>query len=349
MSGRIESYTVTLLDREETPVGVLDGVKDGGKVTLVANSQVKGSGSLTWQRYSPDVDWSSALVKISCDTSDLGRINLGVYTVAAPNRDYDAMNYSRGITLIDKLAILRDEVLTTTYSILPGVNLVQAAVQLIQDLGEDNVQFVPSSAASTNPRVWHPGTALIQVVNDLLDSAGYRSVYTDRNGFFTLTPWMSPKVRPTVWNFAEGPTSLHLPQWQYETSLWEATNRVVLLSQADDAGVVMTSVATNDDPSSPTSTVRMGRVSNPIVEEGVDVASQSALDALAQRKLEDNSSVIERLSFEHLLVPVWYNDAVSFRSSGVSTVATIQRMDITLTPGALVKTEMRVARDSLNL
>lgn len=348
MTSRVEEYIVTLLDKNEIPQGRLDGVT-GGKITLAANSSVKGSGQLEWNRYSTDTDWSSARIQIKCITSDMGEIPLGVYVVAAPNRDYSGYQYARGIDLTDKLAILQDQILTSTYSILPGMNLVQAATQLILDLGETSIQATPSDVVAVNPRVWHPGTSLIQVINDLMDSVGYWSVWTNRLGSFMLTPWVSPSDRASSWAFSEGQNSLHLPEWQYETSLWEATNRVVLVSQEDENGTVLTSVATNDDPNSPTSTVRMGRVINPIVEEGVEAANQAVLDMLAERKLVDNSNVIEKISIDHLLVPLWYNEAVSFNSSGVQAMATIQRMDITLKPGSLVKTEMRAVSGTINI
>ena len=344
---RRQGYRCELLTRTDASLGDL-GYVEGGHLEWNANADLPGGGSILLEtdtsRGAQVINISSDRVRVWWEVEDEEPWPLGVYVMASPSTQYRGDGSSRQITLIDKLTVVRDDCLLQTLQLPAGANIVQAVVTQIQAAGENRIAATPSSSTLSNPMTWEPGTSRLRVINDLLTASGYWSLWTDRTGQFRVEPYITPAARPIVWNFEEGETSIHSPEWEYELPLWDATNTVILVSQADkDTGEVFVATAVDDNPLSPTSTVSMGRVLNPIVEENVEALSQAALQAQASRKLIDNSNVVGRLSVAHAPIPVWYNEAVAFKSQGIDTRATITKMSLDLDPGALVSAEWRQA------
>lgn len=338
-SHRLESFRVELLTRSESSLGDLDGVT-GGELKWNANATLPAGGSIDLTQTAQEINFSSDRVRVWWSVPSAGEEwPLGIYVMAAPVQRYGAESLTRSVTLIDKLTVVADDRLTETLQIPAGANVVSEAVTQIQLTGESRIAWTESTKVLANAMTWAPGESRLQVVNDLLAAAGYWSLWTDRQGQFRVEPYSTPSDRPVVWEFREGETAIHTPDWEYELALWDATNTVVLVSQADDAGVVWTATAVDDNPASPTSTVSMGRTLNPIVQENVEATSQADLQAQANRILIDNSNVVGRLSVAHAAVPVWYREGVQFISQGVDTKATITQMSLRLAPGSLVRAE----------
>lgn len=340
---RIEGYRVELLSRSDASLGYL-GYVEGGRLQWNANADLPAGGSIDLES-GPNIpiNPSSDRIRVWWDVAGEPSWPLGVYVMAAPATQYRADGSSRQITLIDKLTVIRDDLLLATLQIAAGANIVQAVVTQINASGETRVAATASPMTLSNPLTWPPGTSRLRVINDLLTVAGYWALWTDRTGQFRVEPYIAPANRPIAWEFKEGQTSIHSPEWEYSLDLWEATNRVVLVSQAGDDAPAMVAYATDDNPLSPTSIVSMGRTLNPIVEENVEADSQASLQAQANRKLLDNSNVVGKLSVSHAAIPVWYNEAVSFTSQGLNTRATITKMSLDLEPGALINAEWRQA------
>jgi hypothetical protein len=339
---RLERIRVELLTSTEKSQGYLDGIS-GGQLSWNANADLPGGGHITMDDKGQLINVSKDRIRIWWEVVGEDPWPLGVYVISAPSTQYYESGSSRDIILIDKLTVIKDDVLTTTLQVPAGANVVEAVVQQIQATGETKIASTSSGTVLSNPMTWEPGTTRLKVINDLLSVAGYWSLWTDNRGQFRVEPYIEPASRSVVYSFAEGQTSIHSPEWEYELALWEATNTVVMVSQADDDGNTWTAYAVDDNPDSPTSTVAMGRVLNPIVEENVEAASQLDLQQQANRKLLANSNVVGKLKVSHAPVPLWYNEAVRFTSQGTDTQATITKMSLDLTPGSLISAEWRQA------
>lgn len=336
-SHRVESFRAELLTRTEASLGDLDGVT-GGQVQWNANATLAGGGTLEMDDTGQDINFSSDRIRLWWTVGD-EEWAMGVFVMAAPSTQYGSSVLSRSISLIDKITVIADDLLLQTLQVPAGANVIDAVVAQIRAAGEERIAATASDKVLSNAMAWAPGTSRLRVINDLLASAGYWSLWTDRTGLFRVDPYTSPADRPVTWEFKEGQTAIHSPEWEYELALWDATNTVVMVSQEDDNDEVWTAYAVDDNPDSPTSTVTMGRVLNPIVEENVEATSQADLQAQATRKLIDNSNVVGKMSVAHAAVPVWYNDGVRFTSQGTDTKATITKMTLRLKPGSLIQAE----------
>lgn len=336
---RLESYRVELLDYQDNVIGELEGVT-GGSLSWNANAPIPGAGTLELAETTQEIDFSSNRVR------PFWQVNgeewpLGVYVMAAPVTEYSATGRARSVDLTDKITVVSDDRIVQTFQVAKGANVVEAARQQIVAAGETRILATPGTTVLANTMTWPPGTSRLSIINDLLGVAGYWSLATDRMGQFILAPYRAPADRPTAWEFAEGAASLHSPEWSHELPLWEATNHVTLVSQENDAGQVWVATAVDDNPDSPTSTVSMKRVLNPIVEENVEAVSLAALQLQANRKLVENSNVVGVIEVDHAFVPVWYRDGVAFTSQGMDTKATIVEMSLDLEPGSLVSAKWR--------
>lgn len=337
---RVESIRVELLTNTDASLGDLDGVA-GGNLVWDANADLPAGGSLQLVDVGQAINYSLNRVRVWWSVVGVQEWALGVYILAAPSASYTGSGITRQITLLDKLTVIKENVLTTTLQVTAGANIIDAVAAQIAATGETRVAVTPSSAVLTNAMTWDPGTSRLQVINDLLTAAGYATLWTDRLGMFRVEPYKAPGDRPVVWVFAEGESAIHSPSWEYELALWEASNTVVMTSQATAAGSVFLTSAVDENPDSPTSTVSMGRVLNPIVVENVEAASLADLEAQAVRVLLANSNVVGKLRVSHAPVPVWFNDAVQFTSQGVDTRAAVDRISLELRPGALMQSEWR--------
>jgi len=340
---RVESYRVELLTSGEASLGDIDGVT-GGSLSWDASADLPGGGSISLLDLGENIDYSAGRVRVWWQVAGEPEWPLGVYVMAAPTEAHSGAGVARDISLIDKLAVPRDSALTATFQVAKGANIVAAAVSVLTGIGEVRVAATESSKTLTNAMTWDPGTSRLTVINDLLAAAAYAGLWTDRFGQYRIEPYVEPAQRAVTWEFEEGESAIHSPDWQYELDLWSASNTVILTSQADDAGTVYRSVAIDNNPASPTSTVSMGRTLNPIVQEGVEASSQADLNAQAARMLLDASNVAGKINVSHAAVPVWYGDVVRFASGGRDELASIARMSLELKPGALVGAEWRQVR-----
>lgn len=340
---RTERFRVEHLTRTDASLGYLDGIR-GGRLEWNANAILPGGGSVSLvDQEGQEINLSQDRVRLWWEVDGNDPWPLGVYVLAAPSVMYSPEGTTRDITLIDKMTVIHSDLLTQTLQIPAGANIIQQVVLQIQASGEQRIASTPSAATLSNSMSWEPGTSRLRVINDLLNTAGYWALWTDGAGQFRVEPYLAPAARPVSWSFEEGQAAIHSPFWEYEVSLWEATNTVVLVSQENDLGVIWTASAIDDNPDSPTSTVSMGRALNPIVEENVEAASQADLQAQATRRLIDNSNVIGKIRVSHAVVPIWYNQAVRFKSQGMDTTATVTKMTLNLIPGSLVSAEWRQA------
>lgn len=338
---RAEGYYVELLSSSGNTLAYLDGVT-GMDLKWNSLADLQGSGSIQLLDTTQDINFSQDRVRLWWSMAGQNPWPLGKYVMSVPETSYTSFGRAYDVTLLDVITVMQEDVLLETLQYPAGVNVVAAAVAQVQAAGEMAISATPSATVLTNALTWSAGTPRLTVINDLLAIAGYWALWTDRYGTFRVDPYVPPASRTPSFTFEEGELAIHTADWQYETSLWNTTNTVVYVSQADDDGNTMTAYAINDDPASPTSTVSLGRPLNPIVEENVEASSQEDLQNQANLRLLNNSSVFGTLTVSHLPLPLWYNDTVRFKSQGVDTLASVWKMEWP-NPGGLVQATWRSA------
>lgn len=338
---RQSSYTVTLLDRDDQEIQALDGVT-GGSITNNVNARLRQSGSLTLTDRGQDVDWASQRIRIDWHVhTRLGDMTwgLGVFLFAAPKLSQHDGWRQWSVELLGKLTILDEDAVEETYSVSSGTVVTDLVVSLIQSAGEDRVACTPSDAVTAAMMTWDPGTSKLTIINDLLASINYWSLWTDGEGQYRVEPYVAPAQRPVTWMFEDGESSIHLPEWELDQDTAGVPNKVVLVGQGDEDTPALVGVALNENPDSPYSYQARGRwITYP--EDGVEAADQATLDALAQRKLTDLSTPNATISAQHMPIPLLGNERVAWRSQGEMADAIVQQATLSLEASALMSSDL---------
>lgn len=329
---RVEDYWVEVLTRDEHRAGRLDGVI-GGRVEFNVHGTIRGGFQVTLRDVGQDLDWSSMRLRPWVRVNNL-TWPLGVFLPASPRLSHDEHGLAWEVPCLDKMSVLDQDVTTEAYSVPAGTVVTQRVASIIAAVGE-HAAITPSDLTTRSPLTWEPGTTKLRIVNDLLESINYFSVWADRGGLLRAEPYRRPQDRALAATFARGEAAIHSPRWSREQDIAGVPNRTVLLVEGDDDNPGMVAVADNTDPESPYSIPRRGRVVAQVYEN-VEAADQATLDALAQRYLSDASSPSAVLSVSHATVPLDGNAVVRFASEGVDTLAVVEGWQVSLEAGALM-------------
>lgn len=343
---RLERWTWELLDLNDQLIRELPTVEASGTLEGNVNSEIRWGGRFEMHELDEDIDWlQTRLRPVYHNLTSGERLSWGVYIPAVPQTSIAPTGRSWAGTILDKTLILSKSSPLETYSVAAGTPIVPLVAQIIREQADNRIALTPSDVATTGMLTWDNGTAWLRIVNDLLDAAGYFSVWCDRSGQWRLEPYALPSQRATRHEFAPGPGSVHLPRFARVQDEAEVPNRVRCIGQASGDEPPLVGIAVNENPDSRFSVQRRGR----IIEkryDNVEAADQAALNALAQRRLvEATSPGLTIEGVRHGVMDLWLNDAVAFADGGVSTRATVDKMRLTCRPGSLVETVLRGVAD----
>lgn len=341
---RVESYWVDLLDEDDNYIRTLPRKPVGGTVDLNVNAQIRGGGKITVMN-DPDIDWMKNRLRVWFQAQGFDPIPLGTFVPTVPGFAKSVLGHSVEVEMHDKTQILVEDKVDGTYLLPAGTVVTQAVRDLIQQAGETSFAITASALTLPGDLSWEAGTTRLRIINDLLSSINYFSIWTDGLGVYQAIPYSRPAARPISHVFQRGRGSIHSPAWEREQDIAEVPNKIVLKSEGDAEDEALIGVATNEDPNSQFSYQRRGNRWIVYTEDGIEAADQSTIDNLARRRLIDLSSPSATLSTEHLLIPLQLNGVVRFISDPVDTLAVVEKMTYRLTPGSLVQATWREVVD----
>lgn len=340
-ANRTTTIAVELLTAAEATAGKLDGVT-GGSVVYTAAKSVHGSASFTVADNGQAVDWLTARFRPSVTIDGYGTTTLGVFLVSEAPEAWGDTGRVWSVKLLDKCTILDQDAVGAAYTLDAGTVVTTAIVTLIQSTGETNIAITPSAATLLNPLVWPAGTTKLQIVNDLLSTINYFSLFCNGDGQYRGEPYVKPASRPTVWDFLDGSDCIYVPGLTKDVDLFAIPNKVIAITQGNGSTAALVSTATNTDPTSPYSTVGRGRTIT-YVATGVEAADQATLDAFASRRLIELTAPTASIDIQHAFVPALaFNRAVRFRRQPADIDArhVVGKTEVSLDPTALVKSTL---------
>lgn len=332
------AWSFALLDSADRPLGLLDGVT-GGSAEIVAQSMLGGSGSLTLDRRQ-DIDWMSHRVQAIYSN---GKTSwpVGTYLLSSPKENHTAFTVSYEVGLLTKMNVVSEDTVDDRYSLAAGTLIIPTVAALIASTGETRVAVTDSTATLTAALTWEAGTSKLTIINDLLQAAGYWSLWCDGSGLFRVEPYTDPASRPVAFEFRHGETSLHMPDWGREQDNTSVPNRFVAVGQGDEDAPPLVGVAANENPDSPYSFQARGRWIT-ATEEGVEAESQTVIDQYAARKLREAMDPVARLTVTHAMLPLEPNALIGFTpEDGIHRLATVQRMSMNFTFDTDITAEWR--------
>lgn len=343
-SNRVESWRVDLLDLNDSVVGSLDGVS-GGSLTFNSNATIRSGGNIEYQ--GEVIDWLKHRIQPFYKIQAAGKTvewSLGVFIPSTPGTSYGDGANSVSIELYDKMHILDEDKLETSYSAAKGINVTDRVRSLIRGVGETKVAVTDSEAVLSTGMVWEAGTSKLRIINDLLGAINYFSIWVDGYGTWRADPYLYPYERPIAFGFVDDASGIYDPEFVNEVDAFNIPNKVVCIGQSDGNAPAKIGVATNEDPKSPYSYLNRGRWITR-TEEGVEATSQTVLDALARRYLLEGRLAGSTFDVNHAPIILALNDVVGFRRDleGIDIRGTVESMTYSMEVGALCQTKIREA------
>lgn len=326
-SGPLRFVRVSYDDRVE--LAPLATVQGGGYISRQLETSLKETGGL--QIVNPP-SIADDLVRIYYEPTDSEgeseSVALATMHAAKASTRYTSAAQPATWTLYSALLTLQQTVLTESLTIAAGSVAVTEASDLCTDLGLP-VVATPSTKELTVDHSWNAGDSYLKIVNELLDFAGYWSVRPDGQGRVVMAPYVEPGNRAAVWEFEPGANCIFVGDVAYESDAFDVPNVCVLTCSNGDTS--FSGSYTNDDPSSPYSTVTRGR-EIALVETVTDAVDGADLALRAQKRLMTATAATERLTVRHAYAPITIGAVVQFSwpKHGIAVRASVQSQDITL-------------------
>jgi hypothetical protein len=275
-------------------------------------------------------------------SGDVVEFPLGLFLLSTPPRHDSGEIITRQIEAYDQLQVASDHRVDNRYTVAAGTRYTDAIIQLIGGLYA-GLNLVPSASTLPVALDWDPGTAVLQIVNDLLGKINYRSLFFSSMGVAQVIPYVLPDQRPIDYIYADDDLSVTLPGMDDAVDLFGVPNAWVVIVSEPDRAALMSEYA-NTSASSPTSTVNRGRVITKFVSQSMDAPDQTTLDALVRKMASDDSQVYRHFLFTTALMPMHEDsDVLQVQMSrlGINSRYVEQSWDMDLVAGGQMHHDAR--------
>lgn len=353
-------------------VGTLDGVSEGS-LSWVQNAAVKGRGkmevidlptaapgmlrigelALETVRIRPVMTMKSGSFE---EDSIIPEIPWGTFLLEKAGEDWEDTGRVWKLSLLDRTTVPSQDVVDQSYAVAAGTNILKEVRAILATSGEYMAIDESVDLATRSGMIWEAGTSKLNIINDLLDSAGYNSLWMDGWGNFQATPRVLPADRSIIYELlglprelADGEKSIYSPEWTRERDSFRVPNKVIAVQAAggeDEEALV--GQWTNEDPASPYSYISRGRWIPHVLDsvdcpEGTEAEILAFLEARARATLIQMSAVQAEVKVEHLPIPVRVSDVLRFANTraGVDARHVITRLDLDTSPTGLMKSTLQ--------
>lgn len=339
---RSEIWRVDLLNLQDIAVGELDGVTDG-QFTLNVNATIRGGGSVEYT--GAPVDWNKYRIQpwYRTEAGDLfEEWPIGVFLVATPVTAYSDAGQAVTLELYDKTEILNSDLIPASYQVPAGTNIIEAVRAVLAAAGQTRTAMEETDQTLATSMVWPPGTSRLRIINDLLDSANYFSIWVDGDGVYRANAYQDPRSRGVAWTFEDNDESIYSPEFSHDFDTFAVPNRVVVTGQSDGDSAAPVAVA-SDTGNGRFSYKTRGNRWITRYEEGQEATDQATLNSIAARLLSEGQQVGSTYQIEHAPIPLDLNAAVNFRrnAKSIDVTATVQTISYSMATGALCSTTLR--------
>lgn len=334
---RTEGFLYELLTLDGGIVGVLD-VEPGGSLLDDRNAKVRGSASLQVTTYG-ETDWENSLIRISYQRQGYPDYPLLTGLPSVGEESYPAGRISTSIELYDLTQPLADEELGKVYGVAAGVDPMPQIIALIEETLPHATLALPTEGVPLTASIVQPeNTSKLDLINKVLKAQGFSELMADGRGTLVSEPELPYNQRPVQWDFRNDETSLFTPDWSRGTNRSAIPNEVRLIRATEGGAPADIAVARNEDPDSPWSIPRRGRVLS-VTEKDVAAATFPILQEEARRSLQERTRVVSSVNLRHPVLGYRAGQVITFthtRLDGLTRRYVCDSLRYTLAPGALV-------------
>lgn len=325
---RTARWRFELLDSRNRTIGELSGVRDFS-AEFNLHTTIRSGGSLTYQGTEP-IDWRTHRVRAYYGAENRGRVKewaVGTFIVESPESTVtDQSRTSVDLQLFDMTYRLDRQTSTArAWTGRRGTNIIDR-LRVLLDRQQMVHALEDSDAVFGSDMSWPAGTPYLRMANDMLKAAGFFSIHADPMGVLRASPYQAPQSRGVSFEFRDDQTGTpYLPVFTVKADDYNVPGQVIAVAASDDPDAAPV-VATATSYTGPFSFAERGiRIST--VETDVPAADQAALQAYAERRLEELQRVSTTIEFQHLPLPLGLNDVVTLErpGHGISARAVVEK------------------------
>lgn len=265
---------------------------------------------------------------------------LGTFLVQTPSRKFDGMAHSSSLDAYSPLLELKDIKVPIGYYIeKEKFNILEIASDLAAEncrapvVGTTGPNKLASDYTAETDEDW------LSYLKDLIAIDNYE-FSLDEMGRITLAPNQDARSLQPIWTYNDSNSSILYPEISLEHDLYGIPNVVEVLYTGNEHWIF--SRVVNDDPNSPTSTVRRGREityreTNPVL---IEQPIQEQIDLYAEDLLRTKSTLEYKLSYTHGYCPVRVGECVrlDYERAGYKNIkARVESQSIKCEPGCPVQ------------
>lgn len=274
-----------------------------GKVTANVNTTIKTALALTTLDPGYIVPYSSVVapfINLTDVEGNTERHQVGLY-ITTPAKQSHRQTHSTGQLEGRGLEwILENDYVGSSYSVAAGANMVASAISLIAAKGL-RYSIPASTAVMANAKTWPPDVSKLTIINDLLNGAGYYTLWADRFGVLKSVPYFELASAHPALQLYSGEGSLVIDVVEQEGVYDTLANKIIVYKE-NTQGASIRVTRTNNDPASAVSTVSLGRTITRVIKD-TNIADVATAQAVAKRAIEEASAYTNKLKVTTLPVP----------------------------------------------
>ena len=265
---------------------------------------------------------------------------LGTYLVQTPSSSFDGKIRSVTMDAYTPLIELKENQPPLGYFIPETSNIMSTAYDLVRDNVRAPVVHATRDDVMYYDFVADPNDNWLVYVRDLISNAKHQ-FDLDEMGRILFSPKQDTASLQPVWTYNNDNSSILYPEFTLNHDLFDVPNVVEVVHSRGSRQYYAKVV--NDDPNSPTSVQRRGRVITRRITDpnlGGDNPTESQINEYAERTLRELSTVEYSVSYKHAYCAVRCGDCVrlDWPEAGLNNIkAKVISQSITCEPGCPVQ------------
>lgn len=225
---------------------------------------------------------------------------VGTFLISTPTVNLNPFVKTVEIDCYSTLWLLDANKIIKRFSVRRGTNVVNEILRILNEY-EVDMEIIPSNKTTSTNREWEIGTPILDIVNDLLDTINYTSLYVNAFGAFSAKPYVLPQDKEVEFTYDETDRDNILEDsLQSEIDLFDIPNIFVKYVNNPETPNLYGSFE-NSNIQSPTSTAN--RPKNVHSEEVQDAADVQTLVDMCKRDAASVANKYHKIEFKTAINP----------------------------------------------
>lgn len=321
MSGRKTTYKYTLISKDG--VVKIEDAKNIKSFVLSYSSLTSLKSTLSLEMYDDNqYNFNSDMLKITMIIDVRGyhyEFPMGVYMMKSTPKNGDGSTTnvqvdSRSVNMYSKLLKYEEDTLENDMTIRAGTNAINKVKEM---LDSTTVRIEDSGKVTPSDKIYKMGTSKLEVINTILNDAGYNSLSVDGEGYFYSSEYILPDNREIEIEYTDEINQQIFPEYNDDPNLADCYN--VFTGSAIVNGQCINYRYVNSSNYSPISTVNLGRNKCCDPVEYGQLNSREELISKVMKQAMDNSMKYHKVSFKTFVSPLHgYLNCIHFKNAKVN-------------------------------